>query len=146
MKKIPLGALTAVLAMLAFVPALRAEVTEDEQGRVVLVNHDSSGRVCSRTVLEADGARHTTATEYWPKSQVAKRTAEEDRDAAGRPVKRTTSLFDRQGRVRERSAVSIDATGRQRGTRTLFSYDAQGRPHETTSPLQRQARQAGGAS
>jgi YD repeat-containing protein len=134
-KRILLCACASLLSALTFLPAAQAEVTQDEEGRVELVNRDASGRVQSRTVLEADGARHTTATEYWPKSKVAKRTVEEDLDPAGHPTSRVVSAFDSRGRVLERRAVSIDAAGRERGTRTHFAYDAQGRVRKSTSPI-----------
>jgi hypothetical protein len=137
MKRILFCACTGLLSALTFLPTLRAEVTEDEQGRPVIVSRDAAGRVCSRTVIEADGSRHVTTTEYWPASKVARRTVDEDRDPAGRATKRTVARFDDWGRVLERRSVTIDAAGKRRGTRTLYSYDAEGRAREATSPLGR---------
>jgi hypothetical protein len=137
MKRTLLCACAGLLSALTFLPAAQAEVTQDEQGRAVLVSRDASGRVCRRAVLEADGSRHTTATQYWPKSKTAKRTVEEDLDPAGRPTSRVVSVFDDQGRVLDRRTVSINAAGRQRGTLTLFSYDSKGRARRMTSPIVR---------
>ena len=127
---------TSIFA-LTFLPVVRAEVAQDEQGRTVLVSSDSAGRVTNRTVLEADGSRHVTATEYWEKGKVARRMVDEDRDPDGRATRRTLSTFDNRGRVIESSAVTIDAAGQERGTRTRYSYDVEGQPSKTTSRIGR---------
>ena len=127
-----------VVLLTLFSPlALQAEVTKDASGRPVLESRDASGRVLSRIVLEADGSRHVTSTEYWPESQVARRTVDENADGTGRVTKRVTQEFDEGGRLQERKDVAVDAAGKQQGTRTRYSYDAKGARTETTLPLER---------
>ena len=137
MKSLLLCLCGSLALTLAFVPSGRAEVTQDDQGRTVLVARDASGRVTHRSVLEADGSRHETRTQYWPTGTAAKRTVEEDRDASGRPTKRTDSRYDASGRVLETTAVTVDPSGKERGTRTRYSYGAQGEAHPTTSRVER---------
>jgi len=134
----PLLCVCASLTLaLAFTPSSRAEVTQDEQGRTVLVARDASGRVTHRSVVEADGSRHVTRTQYWPTGAAAKRTVDEELDASGRPTKRTDSRYDTGGRVLETTAVTIDGGGKERGTRTRYSYGPQGEAHPTTSRVER---------
>ena len=106
-------------------------------GSVVLLSRDVSGRVQSRRVLSADGSRVATATEYWPHTDVARRSVEEAVDPAGRPTRRTVQEFDQRGRLLERRAVSIDTAGKERGSRTRYNYDARGQRSATTSPVER---------
>ncbi len=137
MKSMLLRAGLSLLVIGGCVSNIRAEVTTDAEGRKVLVSRDASGRVLTRAILSEDGSRHLAATEYWPQSKVAKRTVEEDQDRAGRATKRTVRHFDQQGRLRESRAVSIDVAGNERGTRTRYAYDAQGRAHKMTSRVGR---------
>jgi len=127
----------AIVGPLLSAPSLHAEVTADPSGHTVFVSRDTSSRVVRETVLKGDGSRHSTFNQYWPQSEVKRRTADEDTDRSGRPIQRVFQDFDVRGRLIERRAVTIDSTGHQTGTRTHYSYDAQGRVHETTSPLTR---------
>lgn len=127
------AALPAVLS-LAVLPAVAADRNASPR---IVVSRDASGRVQKRVVLNTDGSRHVTATEYWPYSSVASHTVDEDIDRAGRPTARTVQEFDQRGRLRERRAVSIDAAGRESGTRTRYTYDAHGRVDGRTSPVER---------
>jgi hypothetical protein len=137
MKTILLRAGLALLATVCCLRIARAEVRTNADGRTALVSRDATGRVLSRTVMNDDGSRHTTATEYWAKSQVVKRSVDEDLDRSGRPTKRVVREYDDRGRVRESRAVSIDDAGKERGTRTRYGYDAEGRSHKTTSQVER---------
>ena len=137
MKGILLRSGLALLATACCLRIAQAEVTTDADGRTVLVGRDAAGRVLSRTVVNDDGSRHITASEYWAKSQVVKRRVDEDLDRTGRATKRVVREFDARGRVRESRAVSIDAAGKERGTRTRYSYDAKGQCHKTTSRVER---------
>ena len=124
-----------VLAALLWAAPVRAQATRDAEGRTVRVTKDSAGRVQSRTVLNADGSRHITSHEYWPESTVARHTLDQDVDAAGRQTRRVAQEFDDHGRVLERRELNVDPAGKERGTRTRYSYDPQGQRHEETSPL-----------
>ena len=129
----------AVLLCALLPPSTRAAYAgEDAAGHDVLVSRDASGRVQSRTILNADGSRHVVSNQYWAESQVVRLSVEEDLDRTGRPTRRSIQEFDDRGRPLERRTVSIDATGKEHGiSRTRFTYDAQGRSSETTSPLGR---------
>ena len=136
-QKILLQVSLVVLSLVPCLPAQAAQATADDSSPVVQVSRDESGRVHRRMIVNADGSRHVTATEYWPHGSVASRTVDEDVDRTGRPTARTVQQFDQRGRLLERRAASMDAAGRERGTRTLYTYGAQGRVSESTSPLER---------
>jgi YD repeat-containing protein len=128
---------SALLALSLCVPGVQAAQAKDESGRAVLVSRNPSGRIRNRTVLNGDGSRHVTATEYWPQTGLVRRTTDEDVDRRGRPTGRTSREFDVRGRLRVRQTVSIDASGHEHATVTRISYDAQGRGTETTSAVER---------
>jgi hypothetical protein len=137
MKKLMIRSRASTLFLLLLLSPVTvwAELTHDAAGRRVLVSRDSLGRVQRRIILNADGSQHTTASEFWPHGNVARRVVDEDRDGTGRPTGRTLQRFDARGRILERRAVVIDAAGQERGTHTRYSYDAGGRSSQTTSPV-----------
>jgi YD repeat-containing protein len=137
MKTISMRACVVLALLGGAASAAWAEKTRDESGRVVLVDRDASGRELRRTVLGDDGSRQVTSREYWTGQKTVKRSVEETRDRSGRPTARTTETFDLRGRLLERHAVSIDAAGRERGTRTTYAYDAAGERRESTTPVGR---------
>jgi hypothetical protein len=124
-----------VLVPALWTSAVYAQAGKDASGRPVLVTKDASGRIQSRTVLNADGSRHVTSNEYWPESTVARHTVDQDIDASGRTTRRLVQEFDDHGRVLEKRDLNVDAAGKERGTRTRYSYDPQGQRRETSSPL-----------
>jgi YD repeat-containing protein len=127
----------AVSALVLVTPDSRAQTTTDASGQVVLQARDASGCEPMHVVVNADGSRHVTSTECWPQARVPRRTVQEDRDRAGRPTGRIVQEFDAQGRAISRRTVSIDATGKERGTLTRYTYDARGRASETAFPVGR---------
>lgn len=126
-----------ILAALFGGPALAAGGADDSSPTPVLVTRDESGHVQRRVALLPDGSRHTTAASYWPHTDVVRRTIDEDLDRTGRPTGRTVQEFDSRGRLLESRAVTIDATGRESGTRTRFTYGPRGRVGQSTTRLER---------
>lgn len=99
------------------------------------VTKDAKGRVTSRTQENADRSSHRTSIVYGSDSARPSVVVDEDLDPLRRPTRRVEQRFDEQGRLHEKVDVTIDAAGKERGTRTTYRYDASGQRLEEATPI-----------
>jgi len=91
------------------------------------VVRDARGRVSLRLTTNADKSSHRTTFQYGSDSAKPLIILDEDLDPVGRTTKRVEQRFDSRGRLEEKLDVEIDATDKQTGNRTRYSYDPSGR-------------------
>ena len=119
------------LFLLALTGAAFAESRPDER-----VTKDRKGRVTSRETTIAGGARLRTRLEYDLDSLRPSLVIAEEHTASGRLTRRTEQRLDGEGRIRLKTEIRIDETGKGTGTRTRYSYDASGRALEESAPAE----------
>jgi hypothetical protein len=99
------------------------------------ITKDARGRVISRMKQNADGSSHRTSIEYGSDSEKPALVVDEDLDPRNRPTRRVEQRFDDQGRLRAKLEVTIDAAGKERGTRTRYWYDPSGQRFDEATPV-----------
>jgi hypothetical protein len=117
-------ALGVILGAAEAAPASAEQVTKDAKGRVVF-----------RTTQNADRSSHRSSIQYGSDSERPARVVDEDVDPSGRPTRRVEQKFDEQGRLSEKLEVTFDVSGKQRGSRTRYSYDASGQRRDEAIPV-----------
>jgi hypothetical protein len=113
--------IAALSVVLAFGLDLGAALAQSRPDRVL---RDAAGREVERITEQPDGTAATSRTEW--SDQVRRTVLTETRQRDGRLIKRRLERFDDKGRLSAVRAVDVDAQGHERGSDTIYSYDARG--------------------